>query len=457
MFPFAGRGLSQRVSKRVLFQMAIVGACTGLVKIAGAAKVIFSARAFGVSDSVDAYFIAFLVAAFFGDTLAGSLNSALVPTFIEVREIEGRGNAERLYQNVMAGAVLLMTTVAILLLATAQLTLRPFASHFDADKFALTCKLFRIMLPAMPLAALASVWRSVLNSDGRFALPAMVPGATAGVSILFLLLYARTWGVYSLAAGTLVGAVLEAGLLALMMMQRGHALLPQWTGRSTALDQVLTQYWPVVAGVVLLGGAPLIDQAIAAMLGSGSVSALQYGTRVTVVLLAVGPSAVSTAILPHFSKLIITRDSSELWRSLRSYAAIILAVTIPAIIVLIAMSEFIVRVFFEHGHFTDAATGVVTSVQRFSLLQIPSAMVMALVLRLISSMKVNQLLFRAAVLFGVLNLSLDLLFIRWMGISGIALSSAIVQLVTVIYLIVLMRRRLAASLNSSPNREAVSR
>src|ERR1700683_5546737 len=75
---FSGRAVSQRV----LFQMVIIGFCTGMVKIAGAAKVVFSARAFGVGDDADAYFIAFLVTAFFGDTLAGSLQSALVPTFI---------------------------------------------------------------------------------------------------------------------------------------------------------------------------------------------------------------------------------------------------------------------------------------------------------------------------------------------------------------------------------------
>jgi putative peptidoglycan lipid II flippase len=453
MSPFAGRA----VSRRVLFQMAVIGICTGLVKLAGAAKVIFSARAFGVSDNIDAYFIAFLVASFFGDTLAGSLNSALVPTFIQVREIEGRAAAQRLYQNVMAGAVVLLATVAAILLASAEWTLRPFASSFSASKFALTCSLFRVMLPMMPIAALSTVWRSVLNSEQRFALPAMIPAATPVVSILFLFRFAATWGVYSLAVGTLVGAALEAALLAAMMLRRGFPTLPRWSGRAPAVDQVLAQYWPLVAGVVLLGGAPLIDQSIAAMLGSGSVAALQYGTRLTVVLLAVGPSAVATAILPHFSTLIVTRDGSELWHSLRSYAAIILAVTIPVIALLIAFSEPIVRLFFERGHFTGTATEVVTSIQRYSLLQIPAAMVMALAVRLIASLKANQLLFRAAVLFGVLNLLLDLLLIRWMGISGIALSSAIVQLVTVIYLIALMRNRLPAILKPPPSREAVSR
>jgi len=435
--------------------MLTIGLCTGIVKIAGAAKVVYSAKAFGVSDGADAYFIAFLVVAFFGDTLAGSLHSALLPTFVEAREREGIGVAQRLYQSVMARATALLALLALALFFTAHWAMRPFASSFDAPKFALTCSLFRVMLPMMPIAAIATVWRSVLNTDERFALPAIAPAATPLVTIAFLLWFSQSWGIYSLAVGSTAGAVIEGSMLAALMLRRGFAISPRWHRRTAAFTQVLAQYWPVVAGIFLLGGAPLIDQSIAAMLGAGSVSALQYGTRVTVVLTAIGPSAVATAIFPHFSKLVV--DGADVRHSLRSYAAIILAVSIPAIAILIAITEPIVRFFFERGEFDPAATHVVASVQRFSLLQLPAAMVMALVLRLISSLKANHLLLGAAALFAILNLSLDLALSRFMGVSGIALSSAITQLITMLYLVAVIRTRLPDSLNLSPSREAVSR
>ena len=455
LFAFSGSG--RAVSRRVLFQMAIIGFCTGLVKIAGAAKVVFSARAFGVGDDADAYFIAFLVIAFFGDTLAGSLLPALVPTFIEAREAEGRAAAERVYLSAMSCAVVLLSSVAMVLFVAAPWALRPFASHFDAPKLALTSSLFRWMLPMMPLAAIGTAWRAVLNTEERFALPAMIPAATPLVSILFLLWFANTWGVYALAAGSLVGAVLEVSLLGVMMWHRGFAIMPRWFGRTGSLDQLFTQYWPVVAGVWLIGGAPLIDQSIAAMLGSGSVAALQYGTRLTVVLAAVGPGAVATAILPHFSTLIATRDGGEIRRTLRSYATIILAVTLPAIVVLMFISEPLARLFFQRGNFTGTATEVVAMVQRYALLQIPFAMLMALVVRLISSMKMNSLLPRAAVLAAAINLIASLVLIRWMGVAGIALGSAIAQAASLVYLVLLIRTRLPASFHSSPRTEVAAR
>ena len=282
-------------------------------------------------------------------------------------------------------------------------------------------------------------------------MPAGIPAALA-----FLLIFGRTWGVYSLAAGTLAGGTLEIALLSAGMLARGFPIFPSWPGRTAALHQVVTQYGPVVAGILLLGGAPLIDQAIAGMLASGSVAALSYGTRLSTVLIAIGPTAVATAILPHFSQLTVTEDWTHIRHSLRSYAIVILTATVPVIAILIFYSAPIVRLFFQRGEFTDSATALVATIQRFSLIQIPIAMIMALALRLVSSLKANQLLLRVAALYAILNLALDLILTRYLGVPGIALSTAIVQLASLLYLFHLMRTHLPASLKEAPSRVTAS-
>ncbi len=444
------------VSWRVLFQMLTVGASTGLVKVAAAAKVVATARAFGTSDGLDAYLVAFLLPAFVCDTLAGSLTSSLVPTFIEVRELQGPDAAVRLYRSVLAAGTGLLAAAAIVVGVFAPWIFRLLASSFDTNKIALTCSLFWIMLPMVPLGAMSTAWRAILNTDGNFALPGILPALTPLFSIALLFAFGRTWGVYTLAVGTLAGGLAEVALLAVAMLRRGHPIVPRWFGRDHALDQVMAQYTPVVASILLLGGTPLIDQSIAAMLGSGSVAALSYGTRVSAVLIAMGPGAVATAILPHFSRLTVNADWDHLRHSLRSYAAIILAVTLPAVAILMLVSQPMVRLFFERGQFTGAATELVTRIQRFSLLQIPAAMVMALALRLVSSMKANRLLARVAAFYAILNLALDFLFARTIGIAGIPLSTAIVQFAALLYLLRLMSTRLPASLTGLPTRATAS-
>ncbi|HUJ50178.1 MAG TPA: lipid II flippase MurJ [Bryobacteraceae bacterium] len=430
------------VSWRVLLQMATVGASTGLVKVTAAAKVIVTARAFGTSDGLDAYLIAFLLPAFVCDTLAGALTSSLIPTFIEVRAIQGREAAERLYRGVLAAGLGLLTVAAMIVGAFAPWIFRVLAVSFDANKIALTSSLFWVMLLSIPLSALATCWRAILNTEGRFALPAMLPALTPLLSIAFLLAFGRTWGVYTLALGTLAGAAAETALLAVLMSRHGFPILPRWYGRDAALDQVMAQYAPLIASVLLVGGTPLIDQSIAATLGSGSVAALNYGTRLAAVLIAMGPAAVATAILPHFSRLTVSEDWTHIRRSLRGYAAVIVSSALPLVAVLVLFSEPMVRLFFERGQFTGAATELVTRVQRFSLLQIPAALVLALVLRFISSVKANRLLVRVVGWYAVSNVGLDFALARWMGVAGIPLATALVQLGALVYLLRLLRTHL---------------
>src|SRR5580704_9745312 len=201
------------VSWRVLQQMFTVGAYTALVKLVGALKVVFTARAFGMSDGLDAYLIAFLLPSFVSDTLAGALSSALVPTFIEVRQVQGPEAARRLYRSVLIAAGGLLTVVGLVLAALGTWALRPLALRFDGPKLALTASLFRVMWPIVPLGALNIIWRAILNTEGWFAFPAVTPVVTPLASILFLLRFGHTWGVYSLAVGTLVGGVAEVILL----------------------------------------------------------------------------------------------------------------------------------------------------------------------------------------------------------------------------------------------------
>src|ERR1700682_1321184 len=89
-------------SWRMLADTVTVGGWTTVAKLGGAVKLILAARLFGAGDAMDAYLIAFLLPSFFIDMLASPLDSALIPTLIEVREKRGKLEASALYSGVLA-------------------------------------------------------------------------------------------------------------------------------------------------------------------------------------------------------------------------------------------------------------------------------------------------------------------------------------------------------------------
>ena len=181
-------------------------------------------------------------------------------------------------------------------------------------------------------------------------------------------------------------------------------------------------------------GSALVDQSVAARLGSGSVAALSYGTRLLGVLVVIGPTAMGTAVLPHISAATVLAEPAALRRTFRRYAFFVLAVILPVTVAFIYFSEPIIRLLFQKGAFDAAATHLVSNVQRAALLQLPIAVLLALEIRLSSARKANRLLYRVAALSLLLTIVLDVLFMRWWGVVGIALAGFFTRVVSGLYL-----------------------
>lgn len=415
--------------------MLTVGGLTLLVKAATAGKELIIAYSFGTSDVLDAFVIAFLLPAFVIDLIGGTLNAALIPTFVEVREHDGKEAAQRLFSSVMMCSLAVLVTATVVLALLAPFLLPILGSGFNAGKLALTSQLYYLVLPALIFYGLATTWSAILNALQRFALGAFVPAVTPLVIVLTLIGLADRWGIYALAIGTVAGMALEAGLLARGIKRQGFLSMPRWYGANPAVRQVFRQYLPVLAAAFLLGCTWIIGQAMAAMLGPGSVSKLVYGNKATSLLQGIGSVAVSTAVLPHFSQMVAVGDIAGVRHTLKTYARLILLVTLPLMLLLIAYSEPLVRLLFQRGAFTEADTHIVAQVQAMYLLQVPAFILEILLVRLISSLKSNKFLLVGTMLSLLLNVILNYVFMEWLGVIGIALSSSLMHVVSAGYLI----------------------
>jgi putative peptidoglycan lipid II flippase len=410
-----------------LIDAMAISALTIAVKLASAAKVIISGQFFGAGDALDAYLIAFLIPSFLGDICAGALNPALIPALLEMRQRKGSSAAISVYAGVLYQSLALFSIAALLLLAFANPVLRILASGFSPAKLALSRSLLGYMIAILPLSALSVIWRSVLNANQRFAAAAIAPMMTPLVTIAAVLAAGRFIGVSALALGTTVGAVAELTVLAIWLRSLNIPAFPRWNWKNAPSSGVFREYCPIVANNVVLGGSAMLDQTMAAMLGSGSVSFLNFGTRLPGVLLAVGPAALGTAIFPRLSAMSARREWGSLRRMLTTYLCLSAAVTVPAAIGLAFFSLPIARIVFQRGAFTAADTRVVAAVQAFSLLQLPMSVMLALLIRTIASLRANNLLLRTSAVALVANGVLNYVLMRWMGVAGIALSTTLVQ------------------------------
>jgi putative peptidoglycan lipid II flippase len=216
----------------------------------------------------------------------------------------------------------------------------------------------------------------------------------------------------------------------------------QWEVKDVAVQKVAAQYLPVAASAVLMTGAGVIDQAMAAMLAPGSVAALGYGNKVVAFIIGLGSTSLGTAVFPHFARMAANADWQGVRHTFRTYARLILLITIPLTLLLFFLSEALVRLIYERGAFSIADTKLVGRVQAFYFLQMPFHVLGILGVRLLSALARNQALIRITGINLLVNIAANYLFMRYMGVAGISLSTSLVYLVSMSLILWTLRREL---------------
>src|SRR5690242_5769332 len=159
------------------------------------------------------------------------------------------------------------------------------------------------------------------------------------------------------------------------------------------------------------------------MLGPGSVAALNYGNKVVSVIVSIGSLAISTAILPHFSRMVAAGDWGNIRHTLKTYSRLILLGALPITCILVFWSEPMTRLLFERGTFTARDTGVVSPVATGLAMQIPFFLVGIVGVRLLNAMGKSRSIMLICLVNMLVNVVANYVLMKYMGVSGIALST----------------------------------
>ena len=111
-------------SRTVLQATGALVAAGLAVKCAAIGKEIVVAAAYGRSDTMDAFLVAFLIPSLLINILAESMNQALIPVMVRVHLYEGAAAARRLFSNAISAAGLMLTAAAVGMALAARLMLQ---------------------------------------------------------------------------------------------------------------------------------------------------------------------------------------------------------------------------------------------------------------------------------------------------------------------------------------------
>ena len=198
---------------------------------------------------------------------------------------------------------------------------------------------------------------------------------------------------------------------------------------------------------VLLGSAVrqinvVIDKTLASELVDGSISALTYSSRINEMIIAVFVMAITTVVFPMLSKAFSEGDTTQVRKIFNEGVNIILLITVPATIGIMLLAEPVVRIFFERNAFDELATAMTSSALFYYSVGLIGSSLRLMLNKVFYSFQDTKTPMVNGTIAVVLNVVLNLLFIRFMGHNGLALATSISAIFTSVLLMVDLRKKM---------------
>jgi putative peptidoglycan lipid II flippase len=177
-------------------------------------------------------------------------------------------------------------------------------------------------------------------------------------------------------------------------------------------------------------------------LPAGSVARINYGSKIVIFILTLIATSLGAVLIPYFSNMVARKEWSTLRLTFRSYLQLVFLITVPLTLLVVYLSKPLVEILFQRGSFTPTDAETVARVQALFALQIPFFVAGIVTVRVISSIRANDILLKAAAINLLVNVVLNYLFVKWIGLAGIALSTSFVYLISFGYCFTMLHRRM---------------
>jgi len=327
---------------------------TLLSRVLGLLRDIVIASFVGASDFADAFFVAFKVPNFLRRLFAeGAFSQAFVPVLADYRNTGDLTQVRALLDRVAGLLTATLLVLTAFTLVAAPLVAAIFAPGFVSNplKHAVTADMIRITFPYLLLISMTGFCGAVLNSYGRFAVPAFTP-VWLNLSLIFAATVAAPWfdqPVFALAWGVFFAGLIQLLFQLPFLYRLDLVPRPRWDIKDKGVRKILQLMVPALFGVSVSQINLLLDTVLASFLPTGSVSWLYYSDRLTELPLGVFGIAIATVILPNLSMQRAASRQQDFKLTLDWAVRMVVIIAVPAMVALLLLAEPILVTLFQYG------------------------------------------------------------------------------------------------------------
>lgn len=419
----------------------LVMICTLISKFLGFGRELALSYAYGASAITDAYLISQTIPITIFSLISVGVGTGFIPMYSRIKEDEGQLSANNFTSNLSNTLLLLASIIVVLVLVFTQPIVKLFASGFSGDTLTLSVNFTKISIFGVYFTAVLHVYTGYLRVHANYIIPALL-GLPMNIIIISSLFISTGTSIYVLAVGSILATASQLLILIPSVRKLGYRHKPTINFKDEHLRMMILISLPIILGQSVNQINVLINRTIASGLVIGGISSLNYAHRLELFMRALFVSSITTVIYPIISKMAAEDNLKGLKSTISEAISIISLLVLPTTIGAMIFSEEIVSLLYGRGAFTLEAikmTGNALFYYSIGMLAFGLRDILSRAFYALQDTKTPMINASIAV---VLNIVLNIILSRYLGIGGLALATSISAIVGTGLLFITLRRKI---------------
>lgn len=406
---------------------------TVLSKLLGLFREITMSYYYGASEVSDAYFVSLTITVAVFSFIGVGISTGYIPMYSILKHEKGDLEGEKFTNNLISFFVIISTILVVILQIFAEPVVKVFASGFEGSTLELAIKFTRITVLGIYFSGIISIYNGFLQVRNKYLIPALIGFIYNFVIILFIYMSYKT-NIIVLSFGSVIAVIAQFAFLLLFVKKEGYKPFFFINIKDSSIITLGKISLPLILGTAISQINVLIDKTIASNIAVGGISALNYADRLNSFILSTVVMSVSVSVYPLMSRSIAENNIGKFKIVISESITAISLFIIPASIGAILYSSSLVKVLFGRGAFGIDAINLTTSALIFYSVGMIGIGLREILSRAFFSIQETRIPAVNAAIGMILNIILNFILSRYLGIGGLALATSISATFTTILL-----------------------
>lgn len=424
--------------KKVAILLIIV---TLVSKIFGFLKDIVLSYFYGASPISDAYIISMTIPLFIIAFIGTGISTCYIPLYNEIQSRKGLESSNYYTSNVVNIMMIIFTIILIIIMLFTKQVVLAFASGFEGQTLELAILFTRIGLISIYFSGLTFVFNGYLQIKDNFLIPgiATIP---LNIVIIISIYLSKVIDVKVLAIGTVVSMASQFFFLLPSISKTGYKHRYFVNLKDEDIKLMGYMLLPVIIGSSVNQINVLVDRTLASQLAVGGISALTYAKKLNYFVQGIFAMSVATVMFPRISKLASDNKMTDFKKAISEGLTAINVFLVPVTVGAMLFSGPIIVLLFGRGAFDERAISMTSSALFFYSIGMLGIGLREVLSRGFYSLKDTKTPTINASISLIVNIILNFILSKHLGIGGLALATSIAATLTAALMFVSLRKKL---------------